>query len=102
MTKLKDSDVEWIVNEYAELGVKIGNQFFFLYKGRSLEYKKGDKEDGTNLKYRQVGKREFGECCHPWERIKKQSGEYRLPETYVGFYPEENEPDFDNPWKEIK
>jgi len=45
-----------VVNNLGELGVKIGEQCFFLYKGRS--YVGGEE-------YRLVGKREFGECCHP-------------------------------------
>jgi len=66
--------VEWVVNDIAELGVKIGNQFFWLYKGRSLVYGEYDKEincgvalhdDGKPMHWRPVGKREFGECCHP-------------------------------------
>jgi hypothetical protein len=57
---------EWVVNSIAELGVKIGNRFFWMYKGRSLEYKRGiDEDDGTPLLWRPIGKREFGECCHP-------------------------------------
>lgn len=54
--ELEESDVEWIVNDLGELGVKIGEQCFFLYKGRSYV---GGRE------YRKVWKREFGECCHP-------------------------------------
>lgn len=63
---LKDTDVEWVVNDLAELGVKIGNQFFFLYKGRSLVYEdpKHD-DDGRPMQWRPVFKREFGECAHP-------------------------------------
>lgn len=91
MKKLKEEDVEWIVNDYAELGIKIGNQKFFLYKGRSL------KNSGN--KYRPVGKREFGECCHPWDRIKKLSGEAILPEDYSQFYKEEGE---DELWKSME
>ncbi len=53
--KLENSDVEWVVNNIGELGVKIGDQFFFLYKGRS--YQCGEK-------WRPVYKREFGETCH--------------------------------------
>lgn len=62
---LSDGDVQWIVNDNAELGVKIGDQFFFLYKGHSLVYKSGQHDDGSPLMWRPVGKREFGECCHP-------------------------------------
>ena len=52
---LRSTDVEWIVNNEGELGVKVGDQFFFLYKGESLMY--GNDMD----QYRPVGKREFGE-----------------------------------------
>jgi hypothetical protein len=51
---IPDECVEWVVNDLGELGVKVGQQFFFLYKGRS--YRGGDK-------WRYVGKREFGETC---------------------------------------
>jgi hypothetical protein len=57
--------VEWVVNDNSELGVKIGNQFFFLYKGDSLVYETGKHDDGSAMHWRTVGKREFGECCHP-------------------------------------
>ncbi len=74
---LKSSEVEWIVNDIAELGVKIGNQFFFLYKGNSLVYGNDEKsraagvalnedtDPPTRHKWRPVFKREFGECAHP-------------------------------------
>ena len=79
---LKDDDVEWVVNEGSELGVKIGNRFFFLYKGMSLEYTHDpDNEDPMQM-WRHVWKREFGECCHPWHFIKQRTGEYRIPDNY--------------------
>lgn len=72
---LTEDDVQWVVNDIAELGVKIGNQFFFLYKGHSLVYGEADDpevkdgicvhENGTPMHWRPVFKREFGECCHP-------------------------------------
>lgn len=75
---LSADQVEWVVNDLAELGVKIGNGFFFLYKGESLVYgsdsepathEAGDDEvgysAGDRMKWRPVKKREFGECCHP-------------------------------------
>ncbi|MGF6641846.1 hypothetical protein [Paraburkholderia sp. MM6662-R1] len=72
---------EWIVNDMGELGVKVGNRFFFLYKGESLEYgapEIGDvrdgvviHEDGTPVLWRIVGKREFGETCWPVAWIKR-------------------------------
>jgi hypothetical protein len=81
--RLKPQDVEWVVNDLAELGVKIGDQFFFLYKGYSLQYGDSDPtvppvheetdlrvgyKEGDPLKWRPVFKREFGECCHPINR----------------------------------
>ena len=77
---LRDEQVEWVVNDNAELGVKIANQFFFLYKGRSLVYGEESErdgrclhDDGTPMYWRPVGKREFGECCSPvnYEDLRK-------------------------------
>lgn len=72
---LHEDEVEWVVNDIAELGVKIGDQFFFCYKGRSLVYdpEEGHEQDdprvgyreGDRMKWRPVFKREFGECIHP-------------------------------------
>jgi hypothetical protein len=58
-------DVEWVVNDLAELGVRIGGRCFFLYKGESLVYATEKHDDGTPMHVRRVGNREFGECCHP-------------------------------------
>lgn len=78
--KLRAEQVEWVVNDIAELGVKIGDQFFFLYKGASLVYgtdaesqKAGaclnfDADPPTKHMWRHVFKREFGECAHPINR----------------------------------
>lgn len=64
----------WIVNDLGELGVKVGDRFFFLYKGDNIVYEEGIcdvrdgvalHEDGTPMHYRIVGKREFGEVCRP-------------------------------------
>jgi hypothetical protein len=62
---LTDEDVEWVVNDIGELGVKIGDGFYFLYKGDSLVYKDGRHDNGEPMKWRPVGKREFGEVCYP-------------------------------------
>lgn len=61
---LKPEDVEWVTNSYGELGVKIGDQFFFMYKGYSLVYKPKDAEESP-MYWRPIFKREFGECVHP-------------------------------------
>lgn len=50
--------VEWVVNQYGELGVQVNGTCHFLYKGRSLIYDKP-------MHVRPVGKREFGETCQP-------------------------------------
>lgn len=67
-------EVEWVVNDIAELGVKIGHQFFFLYKGTSITYTAEDgggfalHDDDKPMHWRHVFKREFGECAHPINR----------------------------------
>lgn len=63
--KLTKEQVEWVVNDSAELGVKIGNQFFWLYKGDSLVYEDGKHDNGRPMYWRLVGKREFGETAAP-------------------------------------
>lgn len=56
---LRSTDVEWILNDKGEIGVKIGDQFFFNYKGESLMY--SSLEDTGPKTYRLVGKRELDE-----------------------------------------
>ena len=77
---------EWIVNDNGELGVKVGDRFFFLYKGESFEYKDATHDDGTPMRYRVVGKREFGETCWPLKWVKagrRPKGLYTDNLTYV-------------------
>ena len=73
VSKIGPDDVQWIVNSNGELGVKIGGRKFFLYRGYSLEY-----SDDSVLKYRSVGKREFGETCWPrrWVEAGTKEKEY--------------------------
>ena len=79
----------WIVNDLGELGVKIDDRFFFLYKGGNIEY--GDDEgvgsvalhdDGTSMMYRVVGKREFGETCQPLGLFTLGLFRKRWPDLY--------------------
>ena len=81
---LTDEDVEWVVNDLGELGVKIGNQFFWLYKGYSLVYEDAKHDDGTPMMWRIVGKREFGETCKPIIHLKVENGQIydRTPYPY--------------------
>lgn len=80
---LEPDDVQWIVNDIAELGVRVHGRCFFLYKSRS--YKGG-------AKWRPIWKREFGETVRPLEFRGKA-----LPETYAGWGGEPL-----NEWKEIE
>ena len=63
--KLRPMDVQWIVNNDGDLGVKVGAQFFFLYKGESLVFHEGNEDTARPMKWRPVEKREFGECARP-------------------------------------
>lgn len=89
-------DVHWIVNDLGELGVEIQGQCFFLYKGYSLEYAQHADEreiesgvmwhpDGTPMKYRSVGKREFGETCWPiaWVLDGKRQDRYNVDLAFI-------------------
>ncbi len=81
---LADKDVEWIVNNIGELGVKIGEQFFFLYKGRSIVYVYDDSDRTMQLRWRPVYKREFGEVCHPpkYQERANERGHYNFGEHW--------------------
>lgn len=78
-----DSDEEdpdrpiWIVNDSAELGVMVHGKPYFCYKGDSLVYKSGKHDNGERILYREIGKREFGECVHPIKYDRNaEEGEY--------------------------
>jgi len=75
---------QWIVNDLGELGVKIGERFFFLYKGDNIEYETGKHDDGSPMLYRIVGKREFGETCQPLDRFRARwPDRYQEPLVYT-------------------
>ena len=83
---MTEDDVKWIVNDLGELGVEVNGRCFFLYKGESYEYGKDGlakngvcvHDDGRPMHYRQVGKREFGETCHPIGCLKAAIDEVRI------------------------
>lgn len=56
------NEVKWVVNDLGELGVRIGDMSYFMYKGESIVYKEAH-EDGSRMMQRPVLKREFGEVC---------------------------------------
>ena len=72
----KDEPV-WIVNSLGELGVFVNGRYFFLYKGHSLEYGNDEKD----IYFRVVGKREFGEVCHPIDYPK--SFDFNADQPYM-------------------
>lgn len=76
VVELEAEEPNWVVNDIGELGVTIHGRAFFLCKGCSLEYGiEPCEESGKVMKMRPVGKREFGEVCHPidWWRLSPQS-----------------------------
>lgn len=75
-----EQEPKWIVNDNGELGVKVGERFFFMYKGDNLEYEDGVHGDGTPVRWRGIGKNEFGETCWPKEWTARG---YRGKERYT-------------------
>ncbi len=75
------SEVNWVVNSLGELGVEIDGQYFFMYKGESLQYNESDKQENEPpIKVRRVGKREFGETQWPdsWLRKGRSENVYKV------------------------
>jgi hypothetical protein len=68
-----EEPIEWVVNSMGELGVCSNGRYYFLYKGRSIEYD-GNCEDADVIMVRPVGKREFGEVCKPIGCLKVENG----------------------------
>jgi len=67
--QLPQAEPKWVVNDIGELGVFVNGQYYFLYKGESLQYETGLHDNGLPMYVRPVGKREFGEVCWPYEAI---------------------------------
>lgn len=63
---VRPQDIEWVVSDHAELGVKVHGRTFFLRSGRSHEY----TTTYIAKRYRRVGKKEFGEWCRPVHMIR--------------------------------
>ncbi|MCA9366982.1 hypothetical protein KC887_01810 [Candidatus Kaiserbacteria bacterium] len=61
---LPAEEVRWVVNNLGELGVRVGDTSYYLYKGESIIYTQPN-DDGTTMMERSVLKREFGEVCRP-------------------------------------
>ncbi len=78
-------DVEWIVNDMGELGVRVRGGHYFCYKGKSLVYETGLHDDGRPILHRNVGKREFGETVWPtkWVTDGKREDRYRQDLIYT-------------------
>lgn len=57
--------VKWVVNSLGELGVRIDGVNYYLYKGESIVYGPDSGVDDI-MKWRYVGKREFGETCEAY------------------------------------
>lgn len=82
---LAEDDVEWVVNDMGELGVRVRGRCFFCYKGESLVYKDGLRSDGTPILHRNIGKREFGETVWPlaWVQRGRREDRYTLELVYT-------------------
>lgn len=73
----------WVVNSLGELGVKVGERCFFLYKGDNIEYDPKDAEHGAPMRYRRVGKREFGEVQYPAKWVEAGRSETHYSEELM-------------------
>jgi hypothetical protein len=66
---LQENEVQWVVNNLGEIGVKIEDRIFFCYKGESFLYRSEETHISDNasvrLRWRTVGKRELGETLMP-------------------------------------
>lgn len=81
--RLDPEDVNWVVNSLGELGVRIGNQLFFCYKGQSLCYGNG------SYTWRAVGKREFGETINArnFQWVPVGSSTFNIEDMGIPTYP---------------
>ena len=72
------ADVEWVVNDMGELGVRVKGVCYFCYKGESLVYEHGIHDGNEPILHRNVGKREFGEVVYPakWQAAGRVERRY--------------------------
>jgi len=77
---MTNDDVEWVVNSIAELGVRVGDKFYWLYKYETPIVYEPDDNDPPMF-WRPIYKREFGECVHP-KHLEQ------IPDDYMAETPE--------------
>ena len=66
LVDIETKDVTFIVNDSGELGVKISNKTFWLYKDHTPKvYDTAKHENGDTIMYRPIMKGEFGNECRP-------------------------------------
>jgi hypothetical protein len=95
--KLEENEVQWVVNNLGEVGVKVGDRIFFCYKGESFVYRSEETQisdqASVRLRWRTVGKRELGETL-----MLPKMKEGHPPEEY--FQSEHKEP-FIGEWQDM-
>lgn len=83
-----ESEPQWVVNSLGELGVKVQSRYYFLYKGKSIEYEHDSVPYySMPMRVRPVGKREFGEVCPVGWDNSGYSDRYTCGEGWVDIVP---------------
>ncbi len=99
---LSPKDVEWVVNNIGELGVRINGVSYFLYKGESIVYSEAESDDYSPTHVRPVGKREFGEVCRsPHFRRRDPKQRYNKGEGWISLTSPEDKMKADKPFHSL-